>query len=394
VPNALIFSSNFNGHRQVYVFVLAHILSDMGFDLYLAGNFEDDMNDFFYINNLIEKKKITTIDVSIYGGRGLNITFEDILKLQETYKIGLTLFAEADNHIRLFNSQLTENKAKFRGKTVGIFLRTFYSYDKLSILNKLRYLKHLKKNWKSDDRLFHEILLKQFHLLDFAFNLDENFVSKHRYNRWLPDMFQQYAETLLIEENSEQRIWIEKLNRFKEINKSRFVFLYFGAAQFRKGYDMLLKLAVESDSCFIHCGLRNDNEKYEYEVNELRRILNAKNRLMETDLYISDPLTIEHFFKSVTHVILPYRDFYGSSGVMLQALSYGLPVLVAQKGIMGQRVMKNKLGYTYSGNYMSLAEKFKDFKQVSKDHFTEDITKYMQAQSLSLIHISEPTRPY
>jgi hypothetical protein len=383
VPNVLIYSSNFNGHRQVYVFVLAHVINELGYKLYLAGNFEDELNDFQYINNLIERNKITPIDISIYKGRGLNINLEEIVKIQEDYDIKLTVFPEADNHIRLFNAQLASNKAKLRGKTVGIFLRTFYYYDKLSFPDKLRYVKRLNKTWKSDDRLFHEILLKQFQLLDVALNLDEFFVLKHMYNRWLPDMFQQYAETLLSEENTEQREWIDRLNHFLEINKDRFVFLYFGAAQFRKGYDMLLKLAVESDSCFIHCGLRNDNEQYEYDVNESRKILSAKNGLMETDHYISDPVTIEYFFKSVTHLVLPYRDFYGSSGVMLQALSYGLPVLVAEKGIMGQRVMKNKLGSTYNGEYNSLIEKFNDFKNVSKEYFAEDIARYMQFQSIA-----------
>jgi glycosyltransferase involved in cell wall biosynthesis len=199
--------------------------------------------------------------------------------------------------------------------------------------------------------------------------------------QWLPDVFQQYAETLVIEENPEQRVWIEKLNDFKERNKDRFIFLYFGTAQKRRGYDMLLKMAVENKACFIHCGLTDSKEKYDYDVTELKSKLQDEGRLMETNQYISDPLCIEHFFKSVNHLVLPYRNFLGSSGVMLQALYYRIPVLVPEKGIMGYRVKKHNLGLTYNGDDDSLIEQFKKFKDTPKDSYTNGIDLYMQYQS-------------
>ena len=383
MPNALIYSSGFDGHRQVYVFVLANILNELGYEIYIAGNIEDKINNLFYIDKIKENKKITMINTANYNAFGLNINIQEFINMQNIFNISLTIFAEADNHIPLFNSQLFNKKTKFLGKTVGIFLRPFYYYEKLSFINKLRYIKNLKYNWKSDERLFHEILLKHFRLLTVSLNIDENFVLNHSFNYWLPDMFQQYAETLIGEEKIEQRVWITKLNEFKGKNTDRFIFLYFGAAQKRKGYDLLLKLAVELDACFIHCGLRNDNQQYDQDVDEFRKILHFNNRLFETDQYISDPYCIEHFFKSITHLVLPYRDFYGSSGVMLQALSYGIPVLVPKDGIMGIRVRENNLGLTYTGEYNSLIEKFKKFKELSKSDFDDDIARYMETQSIS-----------
>lgn len=387
MPNALIYSSNFDGHRQVYVFVLADVLIELGYDLFIAGNIEDKTRNLLYIDKIKKNNKITMISTANYDACGLNINIQEFIKLQKTHKIDLTVFAEADNHIPLFNSQLVNRRTRFCGKTIGIFLRPFYYYDKLSFLNRLRYIKHIRSNWKSDDRLFHEILLRQFKLLDIPLFLDENFVSTHSFNRWLPDMFQQYTETLIREKQAEQMVWVTKLNHFREKNKDRFVFLYFGAAQKRKGYDLLLKLAVESDACFIHCGLRNENEQYDHDVDELRKTLHYENRLLETDQYISDPNSIEHFFKSITHLVLPYRNFYGSSGIMLQALSYGIPVLVPENGIMGYRVIKNKLGLTYTGEYNSLHETFKKFRQISKNYFADDITRYMLTQSAT--HLKE-----
>ena len=301
--------------------------------------------------------------------------------MQDEYKTDLTVFAEADHHISLFISQIFRKKKKIRGRVIGIFMRPFYYYRKTGILDRLRFLKHFPSRWKSDEQLFYEFFLKQFSILDAALSIDENFVARHRYFTWLPDVFQQYAEMHLINENSDQKVWITRLNDFKEKNNGKFVFLYFGTSQARRGYDILLKMAVDGDACFIHCGLKNVDEKYLYDVNELRGILKNKGRLLETNEYISDPLSIEYFFKSVSHLVLPYRNFFGSSGVMLQALSYGIPVLVPDSGIMGYLVKKYNLGFTYDGNNDSLQKQFVRFKEIPKETFKTAISNYMSSQS-------------
>jgi hypothetical protein len=231
--------------------------------------------------------------------------------------------------------------------------------------------------------MFHGFLLKHYRLLDSALYIDENFVAHHKSTQWLPDVFQQFAETLVSNEYLEQRIWIDKLNEFTEKNKGLFIFLYFGTAQKRRGYDLLLKMAIEQNACFVHCGLRDDREKYDYDVDEFRKILYDNKRMMETDQYISDPVCIEHFFKSVSHLVLPYRKFYGSSGVMLQAFTYGIPVLVPEVGIIGYRVKRHNLGLTYKGDFNSLIEQYKKFKEISKNSFADSINLYMHQQSVT-----------
>lgn len=381
MPNALIYSPGFDGHRQVYVYVISHFLTEMKYNIFLARNFKEKVSDTSYINRINQNNNITLIDTSIYPKNGLEIAISDIIKLQNKYNIELTFFAEADNHISLFNSQIYSKKNRLRGKIIGIFLRPFYYYEKLSFVGKLSYIKHLIYNWRSDERLFFEILLKYFKLLDSALCIDENFVSHHTSFNWLPDVFQQYTDNLIKDENPEQRVWIDKLNVFKENNKDKFIFLYFGTAQKRRGYDLLLKMSVELDACFIHCGLNDFNERFEYNVDELKAILHDKGRLLETNQYISDPLCIAHFFKIINYMVLPYSDFFGSSGVMLQALSYGIPVLVHENGLMGNRVKKHHLGLTYNGDYSVLLEQFEKFRNLSKSLFTDDISHYMQNQS-------------
>jgi glycosyltransferase involved in cell wall biosynthesis len=357
------------------------VLNELGYNAFIAGNLKENLNDSSYLDRIKEDKSAELIDTSVYPQNGLEITIEDFIELQNQCNADLTVFAEADHHLALFNAQVFNRRKRLRGRTAGIFLRPFHFYKKLNFLNRLRYLKNLPSTWKTDAYLFHEYLLKQFKLIDSALYIDENFVSRHSYSRWLPDVFQSYAEEILGNEDREQRVWINRINDFREKNKDRFIFLYFGTAQKRRGYDLLLKMAVEQDACFIHCGLNSLKEGFSHDVDTLKGNLAERGRLLETNQFISDPVSIEYFFRSVTHLILPYRNFWGSSGVMLQALGYGIPVLVPEEGIMGYRVKKYNLGLTYSNENGSFSGQLKKFKEQSADLFKNSITEYMKYQT-------------
>lgn len=377
--NALIFSSSFVGHRQVYVFVIANILHKLGYKLFIAGNFSEILKSTFYFNKLESETKIIKIDTSRFADNGLSITNKEFLEIQQIHNIELTIFTEADNHIPLFVSQLKHRKRRFIGRTVGVFLRPFYFYHNLSFINKLRYIKHINYGWKSDMRLFHEVLNPCFKLLDISLCIDDYFSLMHKRTIWLPDVFQQYADALVLEEQSEQRLWQNRLDKFKNENQGRNLLLYFGTEQQRRGYDQLLKLAVDYNACFIHCGLRHSGNKYNIDVNVLREQLKKENRLFETNEYITDPICIEYFFKSVSHLVLPYDNFFGSSGVMLQALGYKIPVLVPDVGIIGYRVNKFNLGFTYSPGCLNSS--YSTFINISSEKFADSIVNYMKLHS-------------
>ncbi|HEY5370738.1 MAG TPA: hypothetical protein VIJ75_17265 [Hanamia sp.] len=389
MQNALIFSPSLDGHRQVYVFVISKILEELGFNITVASNMQEKIFNSFYIDKLKSNHKITIVDTSKYKEGGSKISLSEFINLQTISQANLTIFTEADDHIPLLTLQIFKRKGKLKGQVVGIFMRPFYYYRKSNLLNKLRFLKHFSSRWNTDRELFFEFFLKRFSLLDIAFSLDENFVSNHSNFKWLPDVFQQYAEVIIKpDEKSVQRLWIEKLKLFQEKNKTRFSFFYFGTAQFRRGYDVLLKLAEETGGCFIHCGLRDNDANFFYETSEIISRLKNEDRFFETNEYIEDPLCIEYFFRSVSHLVLPYRDFLGSSGVMLQALEYGIPILAPDTGIMGHRIKKYNLGITYSDSDInSLETQLKRFKGMNPKSFEKDIESYMNVQSTEQLKI-------
>ena len=383
MQNALIFSPDLDGHRQVYVFVMSKILEELGFNIILAADMDREISNSFYIGLLKNNQKIITINTSHYEEGGLDISLAEFIDLQTRLEVDLTIFPEADNHIALLISQIFKPKGKLRGRVVGIFMRPFYFYRKSNLLIKLRFLKQLPARWNKDTNLFYEFFHKRFSLLDVSLSIDENFVNNHLNFKWMPDVFQKYAEMILKpDEKSLQRIWIEKLAAFKEKNRYRFSFLYFGTTQYRKGYDILLQLAKETGGCFIHCGLRDDSVQFSYDTNRDISILRDEGRFFETNEYIDDPLCIEYFFKSVSHLVLPYRDFHGSSGVMLQALEYGIPVLAPENGIIGHLIKKYHLGATYAELINgSLEIEFNKFKHIDPSIFENDIKTYMTFQS-------------
>lgn len=382
MSNALIYSAGFDGHRQVYVFVLSRILKELDYKVFIAGNLCENLTDSTYLDKLKEDSSIDFIDTSLYCEGGLKIDLSEIVNIQTNNDIRLTIFAEGDHHIKVFTSQLFKKQGKrLAGKNIAIFLRPFFLYRKLGFIGWLRYLKGLRTNFWKDERIFHSFLSRVFKILDTSLYIDELFTSRHSFSTWLPDVFQQYAETIITEEYSEQRRWIPIIDEFKAKNDGRFMFLYFGTAQKRRGYDLLLKLAVKERACFIHCGLNSNGEKYENDVDDLKSDLAKDGRLLETNEYISDPSCIESFFKSATHIVLPYRDFYGSSGVMLQALTYGIPVLVPKGGLMGYRVKKHKLGMLYNGTELSLMKEYSKFRNTLPEDYFASIKKYMRSQT-------------
>lgn len=379
---ALIYSPGFDGHRQIYVFVLSHILNELGYFVYIAGNTEQKVSNSFYINELRKWDNVKIIDTSNYLEGGLKITHSQFLELQNRLSVDITILPEADHHLELLNSQIPRKSKALRGKVYGIFLRPFYYYQHLGTLDTLRYIKHLPSRWKKDERLFHELFLDRFSLLEKALYIDEKYVQNHHRRFWIPDMFQQYADMIVQNEDTEQRIWIERLENFKRKNSGRFLFLYFGTAQFRRGYDIVMNMAYKLDGCFVHSGLKNNNEKYPLDIIEMRRTLGERGALLETDQYIEDPQCVESFFKSVTYLILPYRNFYGSSGVMLQALSYEIPVLAPDKGIIGHRLSKYGLGLTYSDrNPADLYSQFHKIISIDPRLYKNSIDNYMAFQT-------------
>jgi hypothetical protein len=110
----------------------------------------------------------------------------------------------------------------------------------------------------------------------------------------------------------------------------------------------MIRLAADLDACLVHCGARPAVEDPTGDVMKARESLARRNALFETGTYLPSYGVAREFLRASPCSILPYRRHYVSSGVMLQALDAGRPVLVPDRGLMAWRTQRFGLGRTYA----------------------------------------------
>ena len=126
------------------------------------------------------------------------------------------------------------------------------------------------------------------------------------------------------------------------------VIMIYGALHLRKGIPELILAASTAgfppNVVIFLAGSQGDD------LNELMRSrvvqqLKTKKVLIEADRYLDDE---EEYaaFRASDIVWVGYRQFYGMSGVLVQAGKAGLPVISCQDGLIGWMTKKYKLGVT------------------------------------------------
>ena len=382
MKHVLILIDRLEGHRQIYCHVLTEVSLRQGFRVTIAAGGllnNDSARRFPYVERYRGDPRVSLVDVGATG-RGEALDRRGFASLAARCEPDVVIFPEADSHLGALASSALPLRRRFRGRMVGVFIRsTNYIYQQSRLSRTTGVRRHLPRPSLSDPVLFHEFLMPRRHPVDAALCLDENFVDGHRgTHTWLPDIYKPLDEIAATFRNPDRQLRIERLDEFCERNSGRFRLFYFGTAQGRRGYATLLKLARDEDACFVHCGQRNRHEEQRTEVMSIRDALEREGRLLETDRFEDDPVVIDHFFGCADRMVLPYTGFWGSSGVMLQALEHGQPVLVAHQGLMGWRVSRHSLGMTLAGDdYEELKSQFRVFRSLPASDFQEPIRLFM-----------------
>ncbi len=77
---------------------------------------------------------------------------------------------------------------------------------------------------------------------------------------------------------------------------------------------------------------------------EVRGRIGAEHLQVELQDRIISDSEIPGLFGGAALVMLPYTDYYAQSGVLHMAIAYGIPVVVADVGALGEQVRKEKIG--------------------------------------------------
>jgi glycosyltransferase involved in cell wall biosynthesis len=272
------------------------------------------------------------------------------------------LLAEADDLMSQLAARKGVRPLSRQGRIVGLFIRsTNHQYRRrASVMSRARRRWGRGRSGSLDEATFH-VRLAKHRSVDAALVLDERYALRHPLtHRWLPDIFCEFEEPLDAA-GGETTLWQHRLEEFLETAGDKPVLAYVGANQHRRGYDTLLRLALEEGGVFLHCGRFSlYGEPSDAEVMALRSELGRRGDLFETDGPYVRPQTAAAFLAAARAIVLPYRRHDGSSGVMLQALAAARPVLVPDRGLMAYRARTFGLGRTYrDGDMGDLRRQFR-----------------------------------
>jgi glycosyltransferase involved in cell wall biosynthesis len=135
--------------------------------------------------------------------------------------------------------------------------------------------------------------------------------------------------------------------------------LFFGRLKSTKGLDILLR-AMACINSSIHLIIAGDTGKESFDkYQNLIDKLGISERIILDINYVSDSKR-ELYFKAVDAMVLPYEKIF-QSGVLLMAMSYGLPVVASDIPPFKEVIEHNKNGLLFESlNAKDLALKIND----------------------------------
>lgn len=118
--------------------------------------------------------------------------------------------------------------------------------------------------------------------------------------------------------------------------------LFFGVVRRNKGLHTLLRAMKGLDDCTLTVAGQPAEPRYQEQIQAVVRQL-PPGRVELIDRFIEDE-EMGLIFGQSSLVILPYISFAGQSGVLHDALAYGMPVVVTDVGALGESVLRWGIG--------------------------------------------------
>ena len=374
---ALIWSPSLQGHRLVYCRVVAGVLAQLDYEVIVAGGLAGlPEADHPRLELLRRGPASRVLDVSA-DLRTDPLSLAGLRKHAAELGADLAVLTEADDVLGEVAGW--DGGEGMPAKLLALFIRsTNYQYSpRPAGSSAARLLGRLRGVRRSRAEESHRRLAARRPRGVSALVLDELYAARHpASHHWLPDIYRD--PDAAVSDAREPREWAGRLERFAAV-AARPLFVYIGTNQHRRGYDTVLRLALKEGGCVAHCGrFELDGEPSDPDVRTMRATLSGGGRLLETGGPYLDAATADVFLRAARCVVLPYRGHEGSSGVMLQALAAGRPVIVPDRGLMAYRVRTFGLGATYTdGDEADLQRRFRELEERGPEPFVGTLARYM-----------------
>lgn len=381
---ALVYSPNLGGHRHIYSKKVIDALTDAGLEVTFAfcGIQTDGKRRIFepmnspHVDALRQQSGVTMLDVSDrFPKDGGELAF--IVNLQREHAIDYTLFIDGDALIPEFMAQLKPGAPRLLGRNYAIFiLSEFFHIGSL----RWRQFRNPKRRPFLKARAFHQFAFKHLDLLDGGLYSDECLVDSLRSPKCLHLPEVGHTPVAPSDDPAVQMFFGGVRERYAEFlarHPGKEVVLCFGDLEARKGFDFLVRLVADRPNLvLVRIGRIKPSYHHDWQTVLRREKILFEDRLFEFEHYINDQALMDVLFQSIDYLLLPYKTYYRTSSVMIQALSYGKPLLVSHVGLMRHRVEKNNLGRFFRDcNYDNFAEEFEKLR-AERDSYTDSIQAY------------------
>ena len=394
-----MYSPDVVGHPRVYCRVIADALANSPCELVIAMGFTEETGLAHSpdIQPLATRRQVRLLDNREYSRSGApHLTAEELTRLQRALGVTTTLFIEADKSNAEFTRMATGAAPRLHGRNLGIFSNaaewypgedSFTGVPRSMLAPTLRTtLGNIKRalfQYRQSPKYFYEKVILGARVLDEVLVKDERLADWYGPPvYWMPEISRPVPGPETASEADEVRLREVELRAFLADNAGREPVLYFGDAAYYKGYDLFLQfVAANPSTCAIHPGRTYDQQQRAYfqcDVEALRAKLNAEGRLYETNAYVHIHRLKALYFKVVRLYVTTHRLVLSSSTV-IQALEFGKPVLVPDRGLLGHRVRTHQLGGVYDyENLTDLREQAEALWRSNLDRFAPAALSFWQ----------------
>ena len=395
----MVYCPDITGHRHLYSAYITRFFLNQGYEIYLctAGIIAH-----FLSGGRLGYERLTSPYLEVFRGNpqvhfidirdnleGAKNELHFIRRLQEELRPTVSIFIDGDMLKYIFLKQLLPWQKRLPGRTYAIFCLSEFIHippGKLQALKELWLFiyyqftrRHIFVNrvdftlkFPLLNRLFFRCQ-RRFKLLTAGFCPDALLADKYRHPRvlFLPEPITTHLESTITREKSTFYARVKSQYRdFLEKNKGKHVLLMFGDLEPRKGYDLLLQLCVYDPECVcVRFGRTRANYSPNWQTIMGKEKLLMEERLFEVDAYIESQELIDFVFSTVRFMILPYKNYYRTSGVLIDVLRRGLPVLSSDNGVMAHIVTSYRVGRVFrDGDFRDLQKVFSEFKLCYRDY--------------------------
>ena len=340
--NVLVFDISISGHHSEYIHHLVDYLNyHPSEDFYYFLLHPDFSKTFPYIKQKatqcsnIRFVEISSEEFDYSNSGGKLVKSIRYLRVLNKYAKKLSIQHAILMHFNLFQFGLS---IYFPRYTVsGILLAQFYRLDCVSLKKKMLFLR------KYLQTLFYSInpKIKKIFILndqDSVCYFNQKFRTKKF--QTLPDPIPDWDLDLTID-----------VRKKYLIAQNRVIFLHCGSLDERKGtLDILrsidnIDINDQKKICFLFAG-RACNKDLESCLNKMINYYNNSSsvQIIWESGFIANSI-LKCMFDQSDCVLIPYKNSESSSGILGHAVRSGKPVIGPDRGLLGELIKANKLGY-------------------------------------------------